>query len=230
MIFTIAVVITCIALVLWMLGDYLGVFRWIRRIIYKARRARRLDFIARYRFNQSLHAKIAADLPTISSSDVERVLEGLRQFFTIANYAGKRRIGMPSKVVDVAWHHFILHSIDYSAFCEQAFGEFYNHMPSSPIQSTEDIQVELKRTWSIACMLENVDPKHPTRIPLLYRLDALLNIEDGHHYELIEEQVRYGKSRREADEEKNPGAGHVALCGGRLYTGCGGCGGGGGGP
>ena len=30
------------------------------------RKKRRLDFIARYRFNESLRAKIARDLPTIS--------------------------------------------------------------------------------------------------------------------------------------------------------------------
>jgi hypothetical protein len=125
---------------------------------------------------------------------------------------------MPSKVVDVAWHHFILHSIDYGVFCKQAFGQFYNHMPSSPIQGAEDIQVELNRTWSIACMLENVDPKHPTRIPLLYQLDTLLNIEDGHHYELVDEKVRYGKSHREVDQALNPAGGHVTLCGGHLYS------------
>jgi len=207
------------------------------------RKKRRLDFIARYRFNESLRAKIAGDLPTISAADIDRVLEGLRQFFTIAHYAGDQHISMPSKVVDVAWHHFILHSIDYSAFCKQAFGQFYNHTPSSPIQNAEDIQVELKRTWTIACMLENVDPKYPTRIPLLYQLDALLNIEDGHYYELIDEKVRYGKSHREVEQALNPAGGHVTLCGGYLYScgggtggwggggGCGGggCGGGGGG-
>ena len=131
---------------------------------------------------------------------------------------------MPSKEVDVAWHHFILHSIDYSALCKQAFGEFYNHMPSSPIQTAEDIQVELKRTWSIACMLENIDPKHPTRIPPLYRLDGLLNVEDGHCYKLGHGKVRYGKPQREVDQAINPGAGQVTLGGGYLYS----CSGGGG--
>ena len=97
-------------------------------------KTRRRDFIARYRFNASLRAKIAADLPDNSSSDIDLVLEGLRQFFTIAHLAGKARIGMPSKVVDIAWHHFILHTVDYHAFCKGAFGRFYNHMPSSRVE------------------------------------------------------------------------------------------------
>ena len=67
-------------------------------------------------------------------------------------------------------------------------------------------------------MLENVDPKHPTRIPLLYQLDTLLNIEDRHHYELVDEKVRYGKSHREVDQALNPAGGHVTLCGGHLYS------------
>ena len=69
--------------------------------------AHRLNFIPRHRFNESLLDKIAADLPTISPSDIEGVLEGRRQFLTIAHYVGKQCIGMPSKIVDVGWHHFI---------------------------------------------------------------------------------------------------------------------------
>ncbi len=190
-------------------------------------KTRRRDFIVRYRFNASLRAKIAADLPDNSSSDIDLVLEGLRQFFTIAHHAGKARIGMPSKVVDIAWHHFILHTIDYHAFCKGAFGHFYNHMPSSPVEQAEDVQMELRRTWSIACKLENVDPGHPTRIPLLYRLDAMLKIEDGHYYELVEGRVRYGKVREEDREEKGAMATPVLLCGGMLVGCGGGCGGGG---
>ena len=184
-------------------------------------KTRRRGFIARYRFSESLRAKVATDLPGNSSSDIDLVLEGLRQFFTIAHLAGRARIGMPSKVVDIAWHHFILHTIDYQAFCKGAFGRFYNHMPSSPVEQAEDLQMELRRTWSIACRLENVDPGHPTRIPLLYRLDAMLKIEDGHYYELVEGRVRYGKVREEDREEKGSLATPVVLCGGAL-VGCGG--------
>ena len=210
-------------LVLLSLG-FLGWQIWQRTI----GKARRLEFITRYRFNESLRVKIAADLPNNSSSDIDLVLDGLRQFFTIAHHAGKARIGMPSKVVDIAWHHFILHTIDYHAFCKGAFGHFYNHMPSSPIEQAEDVQMELRRTWSIACKLENVDPKQPTRVPLLYRLDAQLKIEDGHYYELVEGRVRYGREERADREEKGTVATSVLLCGGML-VGCSGFSNGGGG-
>ena len=46
-------------------------------------KTRRRDFIARYRFNESLRAKIAADLPDNSLSDIDLVLEGLRQFLPL---------------------------------------------------------------------------------------------------------------------------------------------------
>ncbi|MEC7227261.1 MAG: hypothetical protein VXW00_10360, partial [Candidatus Latescibacterota bacterium] len=55
---------------------------------------------------------------------------------------------------------------------------------------------------------------------------AMLNIEDGHYYELVEGRVRYGKVREEDREEKGSVATPVVLCGGVL-VGCGGSSGGG---
>lgn len=36
---------------------------------------------------------------------------------------------MPSKLVDGAWHEFILDSVSYVEFCDQAFGEYLHHTP-----------------------------------------------------------------------------------------------------
>ena len=53
----------------------------------------------------------------------------------------------------------------------------------------------------------------------------MLNIEDGHYYELVEGRVRYGKVREQDREEKGSVATPVVLCGGVL-VGCGGSSGG----
>lgn len=38
---------------------------------------------------------------------------------------------VPTKKIDEAWHHFLLFTAEYQSFCEQYFGEFIHHLPST---------------------------------------------------------------------------------------------------
>ncbi len=38
---------------------------------------------------------------------------------------------MPSKIVDIAWHEFILRTREYTTFCHRAFGAYLHHSPDS---------------------------------------------------------------------------------------------------
>lgn len=165
---------------------------WLHRIIVP----RRYEFINRYKFETALRSKFSEVYPGLSSHEIERVFDGLLQFFKIAHLAQEQRIAMPSRVVDDAWHQFILFTADYAQFCKQAFGKFYNHTPSSPIEDRENIAPHLKRTWVMACKLENVDPRNPIRIPLLFSLDAELKINNGHRYELVKNTLHYNTDRK----------------------------------
>jgi hypothetical protein len=40
----------------------------------------------------------------------------------------------------------------------------------------------LRRVWWYCCKYENIDPVHPTRLPLLFALDTKLNIPGGFVY------------------------------------------------
>ena len=223
---TYQLVILCIFIYV---STFLGLKIWHSKI----RVPRRLEFIKRYHFGTSLKNKIAEEYPKLSSYDIDIVLDGLKQFFIVAYLAKGRRIGMPSVIVDAAWHHFILHTIDYHNFCKKAFGKLFNHTPNSSIENPKDIAIELRCTWQIACELENVNPKHPTRIPLLFGLDSRLKIENGNYYELLENELRFGEKKGSPTAET---AYPVSLCSGCAGTtqaseiGCtggSGCGGGG---
>ena len=209
---------------------YCGYLIWHSKI----RVPRRLEFIKRYHFNSSIRDKIAEDYPALSSYDVNLVLNGLKQFFIIAHFAGNRRIGMPSLIVDAAWHHFILHTLDYHDFCKNSFGRIFNHTPNSSIENPTNIAIELKRTWHIACNIENIKPKYPTRIPLLFALDSKLKIEKGNYYELIENELRFGAKQKTSSSEAAYPVFLCGACGGATNLGFGdggdgggGCGGGG---
>ncbi|MFI0454283.1 hypothetical protein [Actinomadura sp. 6N118] len=41
------------------------------------------------------------------------------------------RLGM-SDSVDPGWHAFILHSQEYTAFCQEQFGRYFHHVPPAP--------------------------------------------------------------------------------------------------
>lgn len=38
----------------------------------------------------------------------------------------------PSEIVDPGWHEFILHTVDYAAFCDRIAGRFLHHVPTDP--------------------------------------------------------------------------------------------------
>jgi hypothetical protein len=40
----------------------------------------------------------------------------------------------------------------------------------------------LRRTWWHCCKDENINPRRPTRLPLLFALDAKLGVADGFRY------------------------------------------------
>lgn len=42
----------------------------------------------------------------------------------------------PSKLVDKAWHQFILHTREYSEYCDRSAGRFIHHEPTAPGQET----------------------------------------------------------------------------------------------
>jgi hypothetical protein len=160
------------------------------------RKSKRRAFIENYPFPAVLRSKLLFKHPDLSENQVFHVFEGLRQFFLIclqANAVGKKRsFGMPSKIVDDAWHDFILMSREYSRFCDQAFGGYLHHTPAGASDEAPD--KGLMRTLH---QLKSSRPGVATwatlgGIPLLFALDKALAVEGGQHYtaEALEELER----------------------------------------
>lgn len=150
----------------------------------RARRAGRLDYIQSYEFHPALARKIREKYPHLSEGDVETVFRALRDYFHICNLARNRMVSMPSQVVDVAWHEFILFTRTYEVFCRKAIGRFLHHTPTEAMRTPTLAQQGIKRAWRLACAKENIRPSTPSRLPLLFAIDGMLNIEDGFTYSL----------------------------------------------
>jgi hypothetical protein len=180
----------------------------------------RKKFITNYIFPETLDKKIKETYPHLSHEDLECVEKGLRQYFIICHKAGGKMVAMPSRVVDVAWHEFILHTRAYHHFCNAGFGQYLHHSPFSKTTSTEEITDGHKRAWHYSCIIEDINLKRPSQLPLLFGIDFQLKITDGNIFSLG------NMSQIKLKESINiEGLGGCASDAGGCGGGCGGCGG-----
>ena len=131
---------------------------------------------------QFLKRKLRETYPQLSGKDADLVERGLRQFFMACNRSPRQMVAMPSKVVDAMWHEFILHTRAYRAWCDLTLGRFLHHTPAEAMGVRPERNDGLRRAWYWCCKDEAIDPRHPTRLPILFALDAKLGIEGGFYY------------------------------------------------
>ena len=150
---------------------------WVRNLAL-----RREAFIRNASLPNGLFHKLQARHPHLSLKDCQLVAHGLRQFFLAHLKSGRRFVAMPSQVVDDLWHEFILHTRYYEHFCQRAFGRFLHHAPAVTLTSDRQKNEGLRRVWWQVCQEEHLNPRSPTRLPLLFALDAKLGIAGGFAY------------------------------------------------
>ncbi|KQO14635.1 hypothetical protein ASF11_13325 [Acidovorax sp. Leaf76] len=131
---------------------------------------------------QFLKRKLREAYPHLNQKDCELVERGLRQFFMACMRSRKQFVAMPSKAVDAMWHEFILHTQAYKTWCERALGFFLHHTPAEALGARAKNNDGLRRAWYWACKDEGIHPKYPSRLPLLFALDAKLAIAGGFAY------------------------------------------------
>ena len=148
----------------------------------RARFARREQFIRSYPFPKGLFDRLAKARPELAFKDIALTSHALRHFFLAYLRGGRQYVSMPSQVADDLWHEFILHTKNYEVFCRTAFGGFLHHTPAIALGSDRDGNAGLRRTWWWCCREENIDPRRPSRLPLLFALDAKLDIPQGFRY------------------------------------------------
>lgn len=191
------------------------VMPWLWRFGTAKTRSRRLS---QYVFPPSVINKVNEHYPHLNDDQVQQVLEGLRSFFAISLKARGRMVAMPSKAVDVAWHEFIVCTRAYQQFCQSCLGRFLHHTPSESMESATVAQAGIKRAWRLSCQAENINPKTPGRLPLLFAIDGKLKIDDGYKYTL------YCRSSKGLATSTSFCASHIGCGGGsdRRGSDCGG--------
>lgn len=152
----------------------------------------RAEYIRRYRFPPGLFERLARRRPQLDTKDQQLIARGLRQFFLAYLKSGRKFVSMPSQVADDLWHEFILHTRHYQDFCRKAFGRMLHHTPAAVLGRERLSNAGLRRCWWYCCTEENINPRNPTRLPLLFALDTKLGIADGFHYAPDCSKLRHG--------------------------------------
>lgn len=200
----------------------------------KRKQKHQLQYIETYKFPRKINLEIKKAYPHLSDLAIHKVLKGLREYFYISRIsANDEMIGMPSQVVDKAWHEFILFTKEYQEFCNKAFGKFHHHIPAEAMKSKTDAQLSIRAAWEYSCKREHIYIKAPQRLPLLFAMDSILKIEDGFHYTLNcnEDSDAYCVKNIGSTGKGGCGgcgggcSGQVIDGGGCSGGGCGGCGG-----
>ncbi|MET7640417.1 hypothetical protein [Streptomyces sp. NPDC005438] len=77
-----------------------------------------------------LTSHIRGEFPQLPEGYPERILEqALAYLKACAGSPGS--VLSPSPLVDIGWHTFILHSREYSEFCDEVAGHFIHHVPEN---------------------------------------------------------------------------------------------------
>lgn len=155
----------------------ISVWAW-QSILFKGR----ARFLNEYTFPSSLRREVAKRYPHLSEAELIRVSKELIKYFTLFIMTDKKTvIAMPSRVLDIAWHQFILNTARYNDFCEKGIGRFIHHTPAENDSSV--IHMEgMRNAWMLACEQDHLSPKSPPNLPSIFAIDAELKIADGFRY------------------------------------------------
>ena len=149
-----------------------------------SRKKRQLKFIQNYKIPKPIIDRFKEKYPKLSSEDANLTSKALMDYFYICNMANGKMVSMPSRVVDDLWHEFLLFSKSYESFCNKAFGKLLHHVPEEAMPSKNSNNKGMKRAWNLICVKEDIHPKYPNKMPLLFAIDSILEIENGLKYSL----------------------------------------------
>lgn len=153
-------------------------------LLLRKRTNQREDFIDAFQFPTRLSEQLLKTYPHLKPYQAENIIEGLRAYFHLCRLTNRKMVAMPSQAVDMAWHEFILFTKAYQQFCHQAFGYFLHHTPAEAMQDKHSAQEGIQTAWTAACKRESINAHKPTRLPLIFAIDALYQIPDGFYYQI----------------------------------------------
>lgn len=80
----------------------------------------------------------------VDEKEAREIFSEMKKFLYISEIAQQKcmqiEIDEPTLIIDKMWHHFILFTNDYEAFCKKFFGKFLHHIPFSAEHLAQSIK------------------------------------------------------------------------------------------
>jgi hypothetical protein len=177
-------------------------------------------FARNFIFPESVSLRLTKQFSQLGPEAVADILDRLKVYLLICRDYRDKRVAMPSRYGDCAWHWFILCTNAYQIFCDKAVGRFIYHWPNSQEALPGDFDVA--RAFDGACeYLDNAKDVERGKLPRLFELDQAYGHPaaiDWTLSELQNESLRYKvyrKEQREIRRKKEVGGadGSGAACG-----------------
>ena len=197
-----------------------AVLAWLGRD--RVPKAMGVDHIQAFEFPASVTRGVMQRYPVISEQTVAEVMAQLRIYFLTCKEFDGKPVGMPSQLVDTAWHSFILSTRSYSSFCQQAFGFYLHHTPE--YDGDESDEYGFGRMVKGARLYGGV----ALGIPTIFSLDAMAGVVKQATV-FNAEQLEMAATRFDTYQQRSAqptgasGSGDAgAACSGAAACGCGG--------
>ena len=124
--------------------------------------------------------KLREAFSALSGKDADLAERALRQFFAArVRSSSNQDVAMPSRLVEQLWREFASDIDIYARWCKTAFGRVVAPTAAQRLGLNTATNDALRRTWFWACKEEAINPKNPSRLPLLFALDAKLMVSGG---------------------------------------------------
>lgn len=166
----------------------------------KRRTEKQKAVIQDFEFPAGVAQRVKGRYAHLTDVEIGLALQQLRLYFLLCLTLDSNELALPSRVVDVCWHAFILETRSYQRFCTRAFGRFLHHTPyksnadsstNALVDGTESLKISVKdgaRVYQAALsMVDIVSSSSNTvsssvHVPMLFAIDLLLKIPDGYVY------------------------------------------------
>ena len=144
--------------------------------------ARRVAAVDAYEFPSSVRQRLRLKHAELRTEHLTLIEVATRQWFRLHARRPTARLSMPSKLVDDMWHEMVLHTRDYAAFCDSAFGRFLHHEPESNMSPKQALANRSERLLATLLLARADEDCAPDALPLLFRVDQEVGLEGTRRY------------------------------------------------
>jgi hypothetical protein len=138
-------------------------------------RSKQVAAVDAFAFPSGLRQRLALRHEELSSAGIDQVEAATRQWFRLAARTPKAKVSLPSATVDTFWQELALHTHDYAAFCDAAFGRLLPYAAMPAVGAASHLQATLR-------LAQEDESCASDRLPLLFRVDVSSGLHGARHY------------------------------------------------